>query len=114
MVSEIRKTERGLSSVLILIVLEDGLWAAARVVVASIGMGVLILIVLEDGLWGPLHLRLVLMQKRVLILIVLEDGLWALGAKEAKTYYNVLILIVLEDGLWVSFVFPLCFFSLRS
>ncbi len=62
---------------------------------------VLILIVLEDGLWECL-ITMLLNIFRVLILIVLEDGLWEIPGRSKAYCKDVLILIVLEDGLWGS------------
>ena len=63
---------------------------------------VLILILLEDGLWQIAEFRTSL-RTIVLILILLEDGLWLAYKCEDNTgNVKVLILILLEDGLWLK------------
>ena len=63
---------------------------------------VLILIVLEDALWAG-NSWSISEYVAVLILIVLEDALWDKLLNELKATESVLILIVLEDALWEDY-----------
>ena len=85
-------------SVLILIVVEDGL-VLGHAFSLTLSYWVLILIVVEDGLVRH-YARLEVLQEVVLILIVVEDGL-VLGLEKMMKadLGEVLILIVVEDGL---------------
>ena len=65
--------------VLILILLEDTLWDSEIDFVDKEGNDVLILILLEDTLWGKRNGTCPLDKRRVLILILLEDTLWEVG-----------------------------------
>ena len=114
--------------VLILVVMEDGLWC--NMMISSILLAVLILVVMEDGLWSLFYWGSA-PEGHVLILVVMEDGLWSVKKvlsddKEGSlnpccngrwsliiSYRQlwepkipVLILVVMEDGLW----FPLSWF----
>ncbi len=61
---------------------------------------VLILVLMEDGLWlhhshDAGHLPVL-----VLILVLMEDGLWQQRRSIYNTGNRVLILVLMEDGLW--------------
>ena len=98
--------------------MEDGLWHWQELYPPL--RVVLILVVMEDGLWpnwvpclflrslnpccnGRWSLTLTLREmktRNVLILVVMEDGLWRAKETTSFTFADVLILVVMEDGLW--------------
>ena len=115
--------EKEKQKVLILVVMEDGLWLL-NVLSYSRIMNVLILVVMEDGLWrvsvvciwtcpwrvnpccnGRWSLTCFIWSgwgliPQVLILVVMEDGLWRYVLCRKGEGTRVLILVVMEDGLW--------------
>ena len=60
--------------------MEDGLWQEAQVEDVT-SSWVLILVVMEDGLWLSWVL---IIETSVLILVVMEDGLWQILDYERK------------------------------
>ena len=113
-------------TVLILVLVEDGLWLTCRKSsVRFVTSEVLILVLVEDGLWPHLPKWWKQQTAWVLILVLVEDGLWLFllsnGLSDRKGLnpcFNgrwsltlvtvliclrqrfVLILVLMEDGLW--------------
>ena len=109
-------------TVLILVVLVDGLWQRGSYHLEGCG-SVLILVVLVDGLWRKKSFLLFIYGWRVLILVVVVDGLWrwrtpaphfasglnpccrgrwsvTVARRHWRRDPRVLILVVVVDGLW--------------
>ena len=63
--------------VLILVLVEYGLWACAWPLQVSTVPPVLILVLVEYGLWEAERLAAVAEKSSVLILVLVEYGLWA-------------------------------------
>ena len=63
---------------------------------------VLILVLMEDGLWLTLTAAYVLGLVLVLILVLMEDGLWHPRGYAYRSKKSVLILVLMEDGLWLQ------------
>ena len=60
---------------------------------------VLILVLVEDGLGVYLSALSIVLYAVVLILVLVEDGLGALKSRRYETLREVLILVLVEDGL---------------
>ena len=81
--------------------MEDGLWLKDGTWLERGEYdGVLILVVMEDGLWLPGKEGYIKNGFHVLILVVMEDGLWPIICFVIIGIICVLILVVMEDGLW--------------
>ena len=61
---------------------------------------VLILVLMEYGLWHRLHYALWAEEGRVLILVLMEYGLWQYEKAFSDFFEGVLILVLMEYGLW--------------
>ncbi len=108
--------------VLILVLMDDGLWLAASrswSITTCLNpcfngwwsltntkhyehqpiIFVLILVLMDDGLWPLLHL-LLQQSKSVLILVLMDDGLWPILNQWISTEGSVLILVLMDDDLW--------------
>ena len=86
--------------VLILVVMEDGLWLCFKTA-KRMEHSVLILVVMEDGLWLAAIRDQSCIGDLVLILVVMEDGLWHCIYAIIERISSVLILVVMEDGRWL-------------
>ena len=77
----------------------NGIWSLTSM---ELGAGrkahVLILVLMEDGLWLPIQSRRA--STHVLILVLMEDGLWLCAFCGLILFIIVLILVLMEDGLW--------------
>ena len=85
--------------VLILVLMEDGLWRSVAAVKAA-NPGVLILVLMEDGLW---HLSPRMRTRIQASLNPCFNGRWSLTEAQMAPMRPpcwVLILVLMEDGLW--------------
>ena len=92
------KNVRENNTVLILVLMEDGLRVSAMVDISLRGTSVLILVLMEDGLRDR-NVSSSNIQVLVLILVLMEDGLRGQRKILFRTRKGVLILVLMEDGL---------------
>ena len=80
----------------------NGIWSLTQVPSSlSTPFSVLILVLMEYGLWQTEFRRLVSMGK-VLILVLMEYGLWQVVECLLDGRHGVLILVLMEYGLWLN------------
>ena len=79
----------------------NGIWSLTteRPSVVS-SAAVLILVLMEYGLWRPLRGLSMAAWDTVLILVLMEYGLWPRPDKLRTRCWTVLILVLMEYGLW--------------
>ena len=96
-------------AVLILVLMEYGLWRKLFTVVRIVSLGVLILVLMEYGLW---HYSCISCRCNccVLILVLMEYGLWHYSCISCRCNCCVLILVLMEYGLWLKrYLLTQCF-----
>ena len=70
-------------------------------IIMAFPWSVLILVVVDDGLWVRWIVTQRGGQSSVLILVVVDDGLWVRNPfTQGLQFADVLILVVVDDGLW--------------
>ena len=85
--------------------MEYGLWQTKAVATCFI-LQVLILVLMEYGLWLHWWSSQQNGIRKVLILVLMEYGLWQIMIFKAMKELGVLILVLMEYGLWLSLSSP--------